>query len=144
MHPSTRTILFCVSALSLLQVARADEAKILTNHVGYDAVGPKHAVILGSTRDQFTSCSLQDARNHQSVLDIPAQHAGPVKKWRDWDFWTIDFDSFSTEGTYYLVCASGDRSIHSYPFAIQGLLLERSTLSDAIYFFGNSGFVVGE
>jgi hypothetical protein len=135
MHPSTRTILFCVSALSLLQVVRADEAKILTNHVGYDAVGPKHAVILGSTRDQFTSCSLQDARNHQSVLNIPAQHAGAVKKWRDWDFWTIDFDSFSTEGTYYLVCASGDRSIHSYPFAIQGLLLERSTLSDVIYFF---------
>ncbi len=130
-----RIVLLSASTLFLLPVARADEAKILTNQVGYNATGPKHAVILGSARDQFTSCTLNDARDHHKVLDIPAQHVGPVKKWRDWDFWTIDFDSFSTEGSYYLVCTSGDRSIHSYPFAIQRLLLERNTLSDAIYFF---------
>ncbi len=131
----SRMVLFGASAMFLLPVSHADESKILTNHVGYNAAGPKHAVILGSAQDQFTACTLNDARDHHKVLDIPAQHAGPVKKWRDWDFWTIDFDSFSTEGTYYLVCTSGNRSIHSYPFLVQRLLLERNTLSDAIYFF---------
>lgn len=135
MNPIAKTFLLSAFALFLLPVARADEAKILTNHVGYDATGPKHAVILGSAADHFTGCVLHDSASHLAVLSIPAQHAGPVNKWRDWDFWTIDFDSFSAEGNYYLVCASGDHSIHSYPFVIQRLLLERNTLSDAIYYF---------
>jgi len=135
MPPLTRKVLFLASALFFSPVLRADEARILTNHVGYSANGPKHAVILGGAGDQFTACTLQDARDQSTALAVPAQHAGPVKKWRDWDFWTLDFDAFSTEGTYYLVCKSGDRSIRSSPFVIQRLLLERNTLSDAIYFF---------
>lgn len=131
----SRIVLFGASALFLLPISHSDEAKILINQVGYNATGPKHAVIIGTTQDQFTACMLNDARDHQKVLDIPVQHAGPVQKWRDWDFWTLDFDSFSTEGTYYLTCSSGDHSINSYPFLIQRLLLERNTLSDAIYFF---------
>jgi hypothetical protein len=135
MHPFARTFLVSAFALLLLPVARANGAKILTNHVGYDATGPKRAVILGSASDKFSGCVLRDDRTNEAILSIPAQHAGPVKKWRDWDFWTIDFDSFSTEGTYRLVCTSGDHSIPSYPFVIQRLLLERNTLSDAIYYF---------
>jgi len=135
MHPLARIGLFAASTLFLLPLLRGDDAKILTNHVGYSAAGPKHAVILGSAADHFTGCVLRDFGNHQAVLTIPTQHAGPVKKWRDWDFWTVDFDSFSTEGTYYLVCTSGDRSVPSYPFVIQRLLLERYTLSDAVYYF---------
>ena len=135
MHPFARTFLVSAFALLLLPVARANGAKILTNHVGYNATGPKRAVILGSASDKFSGCVLRDDRTNEAILSIPAQHAGPVKKWRDWDFWTIDFDSFSTEGTYRLVCTSGDHSIQSYPFVIQRLLLERNTLSDAIYYF---------
>ncbi len=131
----TKMVLFGASALFFLPALRADEAKILTNQVGYNAAGPKHAVILGTSQDQFTACTLNDARDHHKVMDIPAQHAGPVLKWRDWDFWTVDFDSFSTEGHYYLVCASGEHTVQSFPFLIQRLLLERNTLSDAIYFF---------
>lgn len=135
MRLPTKMVLFGASALFFLPTLRADEAKILTNQVGYNADGPKHAVILGNSQDQFTACTLNDARDHHKVLDIPAQHAGPVQKWRDWDFWTVDFDSFSTEGNYYLVCPSGEHIVQSYPFLIQRLLLERNTLSDAIYFF---------
>jgi hypothetical protein len=126
--------LFLFTAL-FIPSAQADEPKILTNQVGYNVTGPKHAVILTNSTDHFASCTLNDANDHHKVLDIPVQHAGPVAKWRDWDFWTLDFDSFTTEGTYYLVCGSGDHSLHSYPFKIQRLLLERNTLSDAIYFF---------
>ena len=135
MNPIAKIFLFSSFALLLLPIARADEAKILTNHVGYDASGPKHAVILGTAGDDFTGCVLRDAHSQDAVLSIPAKHTGPVKKWREWDFWTIDFDSFSTEGTYHLVCTSGDHAIQSHPFVIQRLLLERNTLSDAIYYF---------
>lgn len=135
MRPFTRLVLFAASTLFLTPVIRADEAKILTNHVGYSATGPKHAVIIGSANDQFAACTLRNLSDHRTALSIPVQHAGPVKKWRDWDFWTIDFDSFSTEGTYYMVCTSGDHSTHSFPFVIQRLLLERDTLSGAIYYF---------
>jgi Glycosyl hydrolase family 9/Cellulase N-terminal ig-like domain len=135
MRPFTRILWFAVFTLSLASIASADEAKILTNQVGYNATGSKHAVIVGTAQDQFTACTLNDARDHHKVFDVPAQHAGPVQKWRDWDFWTIDFDSFTTEGKYYLECPSGGRKITSYPFLIQRFLLERNTLSDAIYFF---------
>jgi hypothetical protein len=135
MRPFARIVLFVAPALFLPPIVRADEAKILTNHVGYDTNGPKHAVIVGSAQDKFAACTLNDARDHHKVLDLSAQPAGPVRQWRDWQFWTIDFDSFSSEGSYYLACASRDHSLHSYPFAIQKLLLERNTLSDAIYYF---------
>ncbi|MGB2668476.1 MAG: glycoside hydrolase family 9 protein [Candidatus Acidiferrum sp.] len=131
----SRIVLCAASALLFLPASRAGEARILTNQVGYNTTGPKHAVIVGTAQDNFAACTLNDARDHGKVLDIPAQHAGPVKKWRDWDFWTIDFDSFSTEGTYYLACTTGDHTVQSYPFLIQRLVLERNTLSDAIYFF---------
>ena len=107
----------------------------MTNQVGYNAVGAKHAAILGSAQDQFTGCTLNDAGDHHKVLDIPAKHAGPVEKWRDWNFWTIDFDSFTTEGKFYLACTSGDHTVQSYPFLIQKLILERNTLQDAVYYF---------
>ena len=131
-----REVVFLGAATLLTTAAaRADEPKVLTNHVGYETSGPKHAVVLGSASDNFTTCALKDNRDSRTLLTVPAQHTGPVKKWREWHFWTVDFDSFSTEGTFYLLCSSGDTSVRSFPFAIRRLLLEQSTLSDVIYFF---------
>ena len=131
-----RKVAFFGATLLLITAAsRADEPKVLTNHVGYEASGPKHAVILGNAKDNFTTCALKDARDDRTVLLLPAQHAGAVKKWREWHFWTVDFDSFSTEGTFSLFCTSDGTSARSYPFAIRRLLLEQSTLSDVIYYF---------
>ncbi|MGB7498068.1 MAG: glycoside hydrolase family 9 protein [Candidatus Acidiferrum sp.] len=131
----SRMTLLGTFALMMLPALQAQEAKVLTNQVGYNAVGAKHAAILGSAQDQFTGCTLNDAGDHHKVLDIPAKHAGPVEKWRDWNFWTIDFDSFTTEGKFYLACTSGDHTVQSYPFLIQKLILERNTLQDAVYYF---------
>ncbi|HVM75721.1 MAG TPA: glycoside hydrolase family 9 protein [Candidatus Saccharimonadales bacterium] len=132
----SRLILFAAVAVAVLPASRgADQAKILTNQIGYEATGPKHAVIQASAADKFTSCTLTDARDHHAALTITPQRVGPVQKWHTGDYWTIDFDSFTTEGNYYLVCTAGDHSIHSSPFLVQKLLLERNTLSDAIYFF---------
>ena len=118
-----------------LPATRADEPKILTNQVGYNTTGPKHAVILATAQVEFTGCTLNDARTRKKLLELTPRHAGPVEKWRAWDFWTLDFDAFSTEGTYYLACFSGEPPVQSEPFRIGRLVLERHTLSDAIYFF---------
>jgi len=126
----TFTILLLLSAASL-----AGQTKILTNHLGYETSGPKHAVILGQAGESISGCVLKNNLNHQQVLSIPAKAAGPVQKWRDWYFWTLDFDSFTTEGKYYLECASGSGTVRSFPFRVQRDLLERNTMQDAIYYF---------
>ena len=113
----------------------AADVKILTNHLGYEPLGPKHAVILGKAGDNVSACALKEEGSDREVLSIPAKAAGPVQKWRDWYFWTLDFNSFSTEGKYYLSCNSSAGSIRSFSFLVQRELLERNTMSDVIYYF---------
>ena len=129
--------LILIVSFLFLVVARtfAGEAKILTNHVGYESNGPKHAVLLGEARQSVTSCVLRDDMTDRSVLTIEPKQSGTVDKWRDWHFWTLDFDSFTAVGKYYLECATNAGSIRSFPFLVQDDLLERNTVSDVIYYF---------
>jgi hypothetical protein len=124
-------VLILASSLSVY----ASDAAVLTNHLGYETTGPKHAVILGPSVESLSACSLKAYPSDKVALTVPARAAGSVKKWRDWNFWTIDFDSFATEGEYYLDCSLKTGAARSFPFAIQRLILERNTLSDAIYYF---------
>ncbi len=123
------------SPLVLALCMQGAEQKVLTNHLGYEATGAKHFVILGKASDSFTNCTLKDWAGDASFLVIPAKAEGAVSKWRDWYFWTGNFDSFTTEGKYYLECASGHGPVRSFPFLIQQNLLERNTLSDVVYYF---------
>ena len=113
----------------------ASDLKILTNHLGYEVAGPKHAVILGKPGDSISNCALKDAVSDQQVLAVPAKAAGAVQKWKDWHFWALDFDAFATEGTYYVECSAAAGSVRSFPFQIQRDLIERYTMSDVINYF---------
>ncbi|MFZ0730953.1 MAG: glycoside hydrolase family 9 protein [Candidatus Sulfotelmatobacter sp.] len=128
-------VLACSFPFLFSAASFAGELKILTNHLGYEVAGPKHAVILGTAGDKVAACSLNDNATDRMVLSVAAKAAGPVQKWRDWYFWTLDFDSFRTEGKYYLECSSGAGKVRSFPFAVQRNLLERNTMSDVIYYF---------
>jgi hypothetical protein len=132
---SSRPVLASFVLVFLSAALHATETKVLTNHLGYDPAGPKHVVVLGREADKISSCDLKKYASDQAVLTLPAHVAGPVKKWRDWYFWTADFDSFTTEGEYYLDCRAGGSSVRSYPFRIQKMILERNTLSNAINYF---------
>jgi hypothetical protein len=127
--------LVAVCSLLLAGQSSAGQLKILTNHLGYERNGPKHAVILGQATDRITGCMLKDEGTDKEVLRMGAKEAGPVQKWRDWYFWTLDFDSFTKEGKYYLECATNTGSLRSFPFAVETNLLERNTVSDVIYYF---------
>jgi hypothetical protein len=131
--------LFLILVCGLLGVfpgqCLAGELKILTNHLGYEVDGPKHAVILGKAGDNVANCAWKDYATDQQVFSLPAKAAGPVQKWRDWYFWTLDFDSFTTEGKYYLECGTAAGNVRSFPFLVQRDLLERNTMQDVIYYF---------
>ena len=128
-------VLVVLSLFTLAAQSYAGVLKVLTNHLGYDTSGPKHAVILGKATDSVSACLLRDEATDQVVLAITPKATGPVQRWRDWYFWTLDFDSFVTEGKYYLECTTNAVSIRSFPFLVQSDLLERSTVSDVIYYF---------
>jgi hypothetical protein len=131
----TLTGVSCLGVWLLLGGAgsRAQDVKILTNHLGYDAAGAKHAVIVGGAGDKVGECALKEAGSSKPVLTTPAKAVGPVKNWRDWNFWTVDFDAVSEEGRYVLECPANGGMLRSQPFEVRRLLLERKTLSDVIY-----------
>jgi hypothetical protein len=128
-------ILVCSLLIVLSPASFAGESKILTNHLGYEVNGPKHAVILGKAGDNISDCALKEDVTDKRAVSVPAKAVGPVQKWRDWYFWTLDFDSFSTEGKYYLECSAGAGAVRSFPFLVQRDLLERNTMQDVIFYF---------
>jgi Glycosyl hydrolase family 9/Cellulase N-terminal ig-like domain len=128
-------LLFVLSSIPIAAATPASQWKVLTNHLGYETYGPKHAVILGQADDSVSACELRNAASDQRVLTLTPKAVGPVQKWKDWYFWTLEFDSFSTEGQYYLECTTNAGSVRSFPFRVQQDLLERNTVSDVIYYF---------
>jgi glycosyl hydrolase family 9/cellulase-like Ig domain-containing protein len=139
-QPTQRVImktfmLFFICCCVSLSQSFAGELKVLTNHLGYETNGPKHAVILGKSTDHVSACALRNETGDQTVLEINPKASGPVQRWRDWYFWTLDFDSFTTEGKYYIECSTNGATVRSFPFQVQTDLLERHTVSDVIYYF---------
>ena len=121
--------------LALASLCAAQTPKILTNHLGYEPASSKHAVILGHSGDNISDCALTNLQTGQLATSVGVVDAGPVNKWRDWNFWTLDFDSAHQEGQFFLTCKTRQGEIHSFPFAIEKNLLDRRTISDVIYFF---------
>ncbi len=121
------------AALSATVVAGA-QPLVLTNHVGYDPGGPKRAVIQGAKGDAVRSCAVEDAAGKRAATVAPVS-VGPVARWRDWFYWTVDFSSLEKEGTYRVVCATAKGEVASSPFRVERDVLERHTLSDVVYYF---------
>src|SRR5512143_1023970 len=118
--------------------------QILTNHVGYETSGPKHAVILGAATDRVSACALKDATTGEDILSVVPVEIGAVAKWRDWRFWTLDFDAVTREAAYVLDCSTNHGTARSLPFSIQKNVLEGSTVSNLLYYFKgqrSSGFL---
>ncbi|MGZ8878545.1 MAG: cellulase N-terminal Ig-like domain-containing protein, partial [Candidatus Aminicenantales bacterium] len=79
---------------------QAQPARILTNQVGYEPAGAKRAVVQGHAGDTFTAFAVKSYPGAEVVLSGIPIHVGPVAKWKDWDFWTIDWTAVDKEGTY--------------------------------------------
>ena len=109
-------------------------ATILTNHLGYETTGPKRAVVQGQKGGVVRRCSVVDEADGKRVPAGAPKAVGPVARWRDWTYWTVDFSDLRREGTYRVVCQTGAGESSSFPFAVQRHILERHTLSDVLYY----------
>lgn len=115
--------------------SNAQSVKILHNHIGYETSAPKPGVILAREKDQVTSFTIKNYTTGEKVLSGQPIYTGPVNKWKDWHFWTFNFDDITTNGTYFIESIVNNKVVTSFPFKIQENLLERNTLSDVVYYF---------
>jgi hypothetical protein len=113
----------------------AQSVKIVTNHVGYENDKAKRAIIVADSKLNISSFSLIDAGTGTSVFRGKPVFSGTVNKWKNFQFYTIDFSSFTAPGTYKLQVALPKGVISSYPFVIGKNVLEKATISDVVYYF---------
>jgi hypothetical protein len=121
--------------LGLVSPPSAGDTTILTNHIGYDPGGAKQAVILGSLGGAWSAFKVMEVDTGKVAYSGKAVSVGPVHKWKNWHFWTVDFSSLNREGSYFIECASPQETARSHVFLIQKNVLERSALSDIVYYF---------
>jgi len=117
------------ASVSLAQV------EVLVDHVGYETLAPKQAVIEGTAADHPQQFTLIDTDTGKSVFQGPLQPSGPVDSWGKWVFWTADFSKWQKPGHYRIETSTDAGVVSSCTFAIDDNLLERSTLSNVIYYF---------
>ncbi|MEK4509262.1 MULTISPECIES: glycoside hydrolase family 9 protein [Paenibacillus] len=109
--------------------------KILMNHIGYARCASKHAVIIGQDGDEAGKFRIVEGATGSVVYSGTAVNSGPVNRWKDWYFWTLDFDSVQEEGSYYIECDTSAGNLRSYEFLIKDNLLGIQSLSDVIFYF---------
>ncbi len=126
--PSKRTDQGTRAAQGQVQSQRA---RILTNQIGYEPLGAKKSVIQGYAGDVFAAFTIKSYPGGEVVLTGTPTHVGPVAKWKDWDFWTIDWSAVDKEGAYVINAGA----VRSHPILVQKNALERNTLSDVVYYF---------
>ncbi len=111
------------------------QIRVLVNQVGYEAQGSKQAVVSTSPQDSPGQFALADSKTGKVVLRDNLQPSGTVDGWGQTAFWIADFSSWKTPGLYILQISSSNGGTSSCPFAIEDNVLERSTLSNVIYYF---------
>jgi hypothetical protein len=109
--------------------------KILTNQVGYEDDLAKRSVLVADTRIPVESFHLINTDNDRIVFTGKPVFSGPVDKWKNWIFWTMDFSDYTKDGTYDLELVLPGRTVVSHSFRIGKNVLEQSTISDVIYYF---------
>ncbi|HEY0612496.1 MAG TPA: glycoside hydrolase family 9 protein, partial [Chitinophaga sp.] len=113
----------------------AQNVKIVTNHVGYESSKAKQAVIVAASPATINSFQLVDAGTGKTAYTGKPVFTGPVRKWKNRLFWTMDFSSVTKPGTYRLQLSAAGKNISSYPFVIGKNVLEQASISDVIYYF---------
>lgn len=111
------------------------QVSVLVDHVGYETRAPKQALVLGSEQDHPQQFSLIDAATGKPVLSGSLTPAGKVNAWKGRVFWTADFSSRQKAGRYTVRTRTDAGEASSCAFEIADDLLERSTLSDVVYYF---------
>ncbi|ELP9498654.1 glycoside hydrolase family 9 protein [Vibrio sp. Vb0937] len=105
---------------------------LLTNHIGYERLGPKKAIIQ-TEQPHLSSYTAQliCATSEQTVATFAVEEQGKVANWHQGYFYLIDFSSFTTSGDYFLQVEDK----RSSSFIVGEHILLDQTLSDVIHYF---------
>ena len=135
MHKSFSNQFIICLLLVLPGLLQAQSVKILFNHIGYEASLPKTAIVEADRKLALQNFQLIEAGTGKLVYTGRIVYSGPVDKWKQFIFWTMDFSDFNTNGYYKLQVSAGGKTIVTYPFTIGKNTLEQYTLSGIIYYF---------
>ncbi|EOV9406471.1 glycoside hydrolase family 9 protein [Vibrio parahaemolyticus] len=105
---------------------------LLTNHIGYERLGPKKAIIQ-TEQPHLSSYTAQliCATSEQTVATFAVEEKGKVANWHQGYFYLIDFSSFTDSGDYFLQVEDS----RSSSFTVGEHILLNQTLSDVIHYF---------
>ncbi len=105
---------------------------LLTNHIGYERLGPKKAIIQ-TEQPHLSSYTAQliCATSEQTVATFAVEEQGKVANWHQGYFYLIDFSSFTDSGDYFLQVEDS----RSSSFTVGKHILLNQTLSDVIHYF---------
>ncbi len=112
-----------------------EQVRVLADHVGYEAQSEKQALVVGTPQDHPQKFSLIDMATGQTVLSGSLTDAGQVHAWEGRKFWVADFSSWKKPGHYAIETRTDKGEAVSCSFDIDDDLLERSTLSNIVYYF---------
>lgn len=114
---------------------QAQPIKVLTNQVGYEGDKPKQAIVLADSKLSLSAFKLVDMKTGKLAFSGKTIYSGAVNKWKNWQFWTLDFSSYTKPGTYRIDLVLPSGPVSSYPFIIGKNVLEAATISDVVYYF---------
>ncbi|HHF2903611.1 glycoside hydrolase family 9 protein [Vibrio diabolicus] len=105
---------------------------LLTNHIGYEHLGPKKAIVQ-TEQPHLSSYTAQliCATTQQTVATFAVEEQGKVANWHQGYFYLIDFSPFTDSGDYFLQV----EDTRSSSFTIGEHILLDQTLSDVIHYF---------
>lgn len=107
--------------------------QLYTNHIGYERLGPKFAVVEVESEHASLNlvASVVDVKSGQTVCQLQPTYRGKVDQWHKGYFCDIDFSALTTAGEYQLVVGN----TISEQFAIQDQLQFNRTFSDVLHYF---------
>jgi Glycosyl hydrolase family 9/Cellulase N-terminal ig-like domain len=111
------------------------QVRVLVDQVGYETTSPKIALISGTAGEHPDEFALIDAASGKVVFSGAPVSAGRVAHWGDQTYWKADFSAFHTPGHYVLRVTSRNATANSCSFGIDDNLLERTTLSNVLFYF---------
>ncbi len=124
-------------AFFYLSVSGFAQPVIYANQVGFDAAGPKIAVIgIDHQLKEKTTFSLVNTANNKTEFIGTLGDAQNINDWTPGKtYYQADFSTFKTTGKYSLTLIVDGKTYTSYPFVIDEDALAKLTLSSIIHYY---------
>ena len=105
--------------------------QLLTNHIGYERLGSKQAVVLSPTDLLLSQAKVIRCVDQTTQLTVSVQSCGAIDQWHTGLTHLIDFSELKEAGEYQIQI----NNTLSSPFLIADGVLMQHTFSDVLHYF---------